>query len=356
MGYKISVVIPSAERRDLLRHCLESLKLQTLSDFETILVSDGAGDWASGLAKEYHCTLVSMPSRRGFAAAVNRGVASSQSQYVAVLNDDVQLDRDWLRLTSAVLDERPELAFCCGKIYRPDGIVLDNAGDAISLAGSAWRLGHGRKDSEEFNSPRPVFACPGTASLLRKNVFEKIGGFDEDFVAYLEDIDFSLRAARQGYRGFYLPQAKSWHWGGATSGGPESAFVFRCLTQNQLLILAKNYPWQLWLRWLPRIAWAQLLWAGMALRKNRFGAYLAGVGRFVRLLPKALRKRFPWRHDEITEFVARLRESEREIYADTSANGRSEKDAFWRLYFALFPPRQRHEASVKPGLGRLPVP
>jgi GT2 family glycosyltransferase len=356
MGHKISAVIPTAEQRDLLRQCLESLQHQSISDFEIILVSDGAGAQAGELAKEYRCTLIRMPTRRGFAAAVNRGVAAAHSEYVALLNDDVQLDRDWLRLTSAVLDERPDFAFCCGKIYRPDGITLDNAGDAIAIGGSAWRLGHGRKDSEAIDVPRTVFACPGTASLLRKSAFDKIGGLDEDFFAYLEDIDFSLRVARQGLRGLYLPQAKSWHWGGATSGGPESAFVFRYLTQNQLMILAKHYPWQLWLRFFPRIAWAQLLWAGMAIRKRRFGAYLAGIANFMRLLPSALRKRVPWRDDEIAEFIKRLRESEREIYADTSANGRSEKDTFWRLYFALFPPRQSHEASVKPGLGRLPVP
>jgi len=354
MGARISIVIPTIKRRELLRECLESLRLQTVSDFETILISDGAGEWSRELALEYGCKFLSFPKPRGFAAAINAGVAAAQSEYVVLLNDDVQLDRDWLKLTSSALEQRPELAFCCGKIYRPDGVVLDNAGDAISLAGSAWRLGLGRKDSEEFDSTRQVFACPGTATLVLRAVFDKLGGFDETFFAYLEDMDFSLRAARYGYRGLYLPLAKSIHRGGSTSGGPESKFVIRWMTQNQLLVLAKNYPWSLWLYLLPRIIWAQLLWAAMAVQKKRLGAYLAGVSGFFRLLPGALRSRRPWRHDEISEFFRLLKDSEHEIYNDVRAPDRSERDTFWRLYFALFPPRGP-APTVKPGLGRLPI-
>ena len=341
MSSKVSVIIPTAQRGDLLRECLESLRRQTFSDFETVVVSNGAGDWAGELGQEFGCTLLNFRQRIGFAAAVNAGVAASHSQYVALLNDDVQLSEDWLRLTSTLLDEWPDIGFCCGKIYHAEGMVLDNAGDAVSLAGSAWGLGHGRRDSAEFDLPRPVFAVSGAAALVRRNVLEQAGGLDEDFYAYLEDIDFSFRAARLGHRGFYLPQAKSYHWGGATSGGPESPGVFRLLTRNQLLILAKHYPWQLWLRLSPRIAWAQLLWAAMAIRKNLLWAYLKGVAGFFRLLPRALRKRHSWRRSERKELLTRLRESESEIYADTRASDRESRDAFWRLYFSFFPPGRR---------------
>jgi GT2 family glycosyltransferase len=341
MERTISVIIPTVRRQDLLRECLESLGRQTFSDFETILVSDGAGGWAAQVAGDYGCALVTLPHRRGFAAAVNAGVAASRSEYVLLLNDDVRLEPDWLRLASSLLDGRPDIAFCCGKIYGPDGVVLDNAGDALSLGGSAWRLGHGRPDSPEFDLERTVLGCPGTASLVRRKLFEALGGLDEDFFAYLEDIDFSLRALRRGLRGLYLPQAKCTHREGATSGGPESPFVFRYLTQNQLMILAKDYPWRLW----PRFAWAQLLWFGMAIRKNLFGAFLAGVWGFLRLLPRALRKRQPWRRNETAAFLARLRESEAAIAADLRSLDRVEHDTFWRLYFSLFPPRRKTKGA-----------
>ena len=342
MNAKISVIIPTAERRDLLRECLESLRRQTFPDFRTTIVSDGAGEWAAELAREFDASLVRLPQQRGFAAAINAGVKSSSgasaSQYLLLLNDDVVLSPDWLRLTSALLDAQPEVAFCCGKIYAPDGVTLDNAGDAVSLGGAAWRLGHGRKDCDEFNQTRPVLACSGTASLLRRSVFEELGGFDEDFISYLEDIDFSLRAARRGYRGMYVPQATSVHRGGATSGGPSSPAVFRLMTQNQLLILWKDYPWQLWLRLGLHMGWTKWLWAGMAISKGRFGAYLAGVAGCLRRMPRAFAKRRAWSRDERCEFLDRLRESDAQIYRDITAREPAARDMFWKLYYLFFPP------------------
>jgi GT2 family glycosyltransferase len=299
------------------------------------------------LAEAFACMLIKLPVNRGFAAGVNAGIVAACSPYIVVLNDDVELDRHWLERTVSFLDERPDIAFCCGKIHQADGVLLDNAGDALSLGGSAWRLGFGRKDNGQFDLPRPVWTVSGTATLFRRSAFEQIGQqvgqhggmFDEDFFSYLEDMDWSLRAARAGLQGFYLPQATCRHRGGATLGGADSAAVIRQLTQNQLLLLAKHYPAALLLRLAPRIAWAQILWALLAMRKMRFGAYLAGVAGFLRLLPGAIRRRVRSTPNERHALLARLRESEREIFADVSAPDRTERDTFWKLYFGLFPPR-----------------
>ncbi|MGH9784082.1 MAG: glycosyltransferase family 2 protein, partial [Terriglobia bacterium] len=198
----MSVVIPTWRRDDLLQNCLESLRRQTFTDFNAVVVSNGAGAWAERLAEAFACTLVTLPSNRGFAAGVNAGIKAGSSPYVLVLNDDVELERHWLDRTVSFLDERPEVSFCCGKIHQGDGVSLDNAGDALSLAGSSWRLGFGRKDTGQFDLPRPVWAVSGTATLFRRSAFEQVGQhvgiFDEDFFAYLEDMDWSLRAARAG--------------------------------------------------------------------------------------------------------------------------------------------------------------
>jgi len=367
---KVTVVIPTWKRGDLLRKCLESLRKQTFSDFEVVLVSNGGGEWVEELAREFVCRVIRFEENRGFAAGVNAGIAASRSVYVAILNDDVELGRAWLGRTTDLLDERQDVSFCCGKVYQvarqvarqaagqavrqAAGDTLDGAGDALSLGGSAWRLGYGRKDSPEFDVPRPLFAVSGTAALFRRSVLEQVGEFDEDFFSYLEDMDFSVRAMRAGHRGLYLPEAVCRHWGGATLGGPESATVFRLLTRNQLMLLAKHYPWSLLLRMAPRIAWAQLLWATMALRKMRLGAYLAGVVQFFLLLPRTLRKRRPWSKKEVGAFWTWLRESEEAIYADIWSRPRSGQDTFWRMYFLLFPPRANPATASRPGLGRLP--
>jgi len=357
---KVAVVIPTWRRDDLLKNCLQSLDRQTFTDFKTVVVSNAASDRAARAAEAAGCAVIRLPSNRGFAAAVNAGIAHARSQYVLVLNDDVELDPRWLETTVSFLDQRLEIFYCCGRIYQAGGLLLDNAGDALSLGGSAWRLGYGRPgvctpraglpssglhDSGAFDFPRPVWAVPATATLFRRTVFERIGPFDEDFFAYLEDMDFSLRAARAGLRGFYLPESKCLHQGSATLGGADSAMAIRLLTQNQLLLLAKQFPWGALLRLAPRIVWAQFLWAALALRKQRFGAYLAGLAGFVRLLPSAIRRRPPWHAHEAQTFLARLRASDREIYADVTAADRPERDTFWRLYFALFPPRGKPAAA-----------
>ena len=330
-------------------------------------MSNGAGDWVEQLAKEFGCELVKLPVNRGFAAAVNAGIAAGRSRYVTVLNDDVELDPHWLERTVAFLEAYRDVSFCCGKIFQADGVVLDDAGDALSLGGSAWRLGFGRKDSGEFDLPRVIWAASGTATLFRRSVFEQVGHevghevgkevgmFDENFFAYLEDMDFSLRAARAGLPGFYLPQATCRHRGSATLGGANSAPTFRLLTRNQLLLLVKHYPGSLLARLGPRIAWAQFLWALLAIRKKRFAAYLGGVAGFLRLLPRAVRQRGTFRPDQRHAFLARLKQSEREIHADVCAPDRTGRDTFWKLYFGLFPPRGKADASASAGLDHLPA-
>jgi GT2 family glycosyltransferase len=347
--HKVAVVIPTWRREDLLKNCLHSLDQQAFRNFRSVIVSNAASRQATLIGEAAGCTVIPLSSNRGFAAAVNAGITHTRQPYVLVLNDDVELDPHWLERTVSLLDEHPEISYCCGKIYQTGGLLLDNAGDALSLGGSAWRLGYGRpysrNGSGDFDFPRPLWAVSGTATLFRRTVFEKIGLFDESFFAYLEDMDFSLRAARAGLSGYYLPEATCRHLGGATLGGPVSAAVIRLLTQNQLLLLAGQFPARVLLRLSPRIAWSQILWAAMALRKLRFGAYLAGLAGFLRRLPQALRRRTPWRAEEAQAFLARLKASEREIYADVSAADRPCRDTFWRLYFALFPPRGKPEAA-----------
>lgn len=341
---KVAIVIPTWKRMDLLQKCLQSIEQQTVRDHETIVVSNGAAEWTARLAETAGCTVLDLPSNLGFAAGVNAGLAHGNSPYVLVLNDDVELDPKWLELTVSFLDKHPESSYCCGKIYQAGGALLDNAGDALSLGGSAWRLGFGRPASAEFDVPRPIWAVSGTATLFRRTVFQEIGTFDEDFFAYLEDMDFSLRAARAGFQGFYLPEAVSHHRGSATLG-PESPEVIRLLTRNQLILLAKHYPVSLLLRLAPRISWTQSLWLLRAIWNRRFGAYLMGLMGFLRLLSSSIRKRTGWSREASQALLDRLVISDREIFADIHAADRAERGRLLRMYFALFPPQGKRETA-----------
>jgi GT2 family glycosyltransferase len=325
----------------LLRKCLESLRRQSFADFEIVLVANGAGDWAESLAKEFGAKLVRFAENRGFAPAINAGIAASEPPLVLLLNDDVELDPAWLEKTTALLEEKPDISFCCGKIYQSDGRTIDNAGDALSMGGAAWRLGYGRADAPEFDVPRSLIAISMTAALFRRAVFDRIGLLDENFFSYLEDMDFSIRLWRAGLNGMYLPQATARHHGGASSAGDESAHVFQLMTQNQLALLSKHFPLALWLRLYPRIFWSQLLWSLMAFRKGRPGAYWLGGIRGSWISARTWLHRTAWRKSQRQAFLGWLRKSERAIYEDIFSRPRNERDSYWRMYFALFrAPRQ----------------
>jgi hypothetical protein len=210
------------------------------------------------------------------------------------------------------------------------------------MAGAACRLGHGRLDGSEFNHPNPLIAVSFTAALFRRAVFDQIGGLDEDFISYLEDMDFSIRLWRAGLRGLYLPTATARHHGGASYGGAESAATFRLLTRNQALLVMKHYPFRSLIRLFPRLFAAKFLWFGMALRKGLLGAWVSGIFAGLRAYPKLARKRTAMRSDGSQNFLVWLRESECAIYDDISARPRNDQDTYWRLYFALFHPRGKH--------------
>jgi GT2 family glycosyltransferase len=185
-----------------------------------------------------------------------------------------------------------------------------------------------------------------TATLFRRQVFDRIGMLDEDFVSYLEDTDFSIRLWRAGLRGIYLPQATALHHGGASSGGAEAALAFKLLTRNRQAILMKHYPVGTLYRLLPRMWYSDALWMGMAIRKKLFGAWLSGAFGFFPSYPRFLRKRLgAWPRDG-RAFRAWLRESERAIYEDISARPRERQDTYWRMYFSLFRPRRPASAAA----------
>lgn len=332
----VSIVIPTWLRGDLLRKCLESIRKQSYSDFEIILISNGAGPWADELAKEFSSRIIHFPNNRGYAAAVNAGIRASDSAYVIVLNDDVELDPDWVRCTTQWMDAHPECSFCCGKIRQANGKLLDNVGDAISLGGLAWRLGSGRKDTGQYDTVRRIAAISGTAALFRRSAFDKAGIFDEDFVSYLEDVEWSIRAARCGLKGEYLPYAECVHHGSATLGKKSSA-VFELSMRNQLRLLVMHYPWQWYFQWAHRIALAQLHWLLVADSGHLLGAYMKGVIGFIRDFRKTLEKRRPWLPEDRNRILQLIKESEIDFFQDVTADDRPLRGAFWKLYFFPIP-------------------
>lgn len=334
-GSRTVALIPNWNGAGRLERCLASLASQRGATAEVLVIDNASSDDSAEAAARTGARVLRLPENRGFAAAINTGVADTESEFIAVVNNDVELDPGWLQALVAALERHPECGMVTGRtLVRGEEGTLDGVGDALSLGFAAARLGYGRPDGPGYRQERPVLAVSGAASLIRRDVFRRIGGFEEAFFAYLEDVDFCLRAQLAGFQARYIPEAVAWHEVSASSGGGRHLHprVAAWLTAHQLL-LAARYARRGNLRVvLPRIFLVQGLWAARLLFGGLALAWLRGLFRAVTRLPRLRRWTFPPGAGP-ERLVELLRASEAQIYADRAAH-----ETFWRLYFRLFPP------------------
>jgi GT2 family glycosyltransferase len=339
----VTIAIPSLHRPDLTARCLEFIQQQTLpADEWEVIVIENEAQPGSILPDPLplNTRRIELPTNEGTTGSINRAVAMSQSRYVLLLNNDVELQSDCVEKLVRALDADAKLGFATGKLLRATQRThLDGAGDAMLMAGASYRLGHFDRDDGQYDCPRTVLSGCGAAVLYRREVFELCGPLDENFFAYLEDVDIALRAQLLGYTGAYLPDAVAYHIGSATLGDVLHPRIVECLTRNQIYLLAKDYPRPVFWRLLPRIAVYQGLWLSYAARKHAFSAWLRGWWAGLRGWSRMRRKHrelMAKRRINDNEFLARLRESERQIYDWQQSQSAGERSGLLTFYFRLF--------------------
>lgn len=320
----VTAVIPNLNGARRLPAIIADLRAQTHPIDEIVVADDGSSDGSAEVAAELGARVVSLGRTRGFTAAVNAGIRASSTELVAVVNNDVSLAPDWLRrLHDAIAKDGAP--FASGKLLRtaaPE--LLDGSFDAICRGGCAWRCGAGRPDGPLWSVPGPVLLPPFTAVLLRRAYFTDLGGLDEQFGSYLEDVEFGLRSASKGYTGLYVPEAVGRHEGSATLGH-WSPVTVRLIARNQLLLLARHYPGPLLVRFGWPIAVSHLLWGLVALRHGAGLAWVRGKIDGLRMFSSCRRM-----GDERIADI--LGSSERQIRELQKESG---WDLYWRIYFAL---------------------
>jgi GT2 family glycosyltransferase len=276
----------------------------------------------------------------GFAGAVNAGIRSSHGRWIAVLNNDTELQGDWLAECVRAIQNHPAAAFFACKILGfADRNRLYSAGDCYLRGGIGYRRGQELRDREDYQKECEVFSASACAALYRREALDEIGGFDERFFAYLEDIDLGLRLQAAGHRGYYVPRAVAYHHGGATSGGEFSPLAVRLRTRNSLLLLLKNMPMLMFLRCLPMIALTQLSWLVRVVAHKRVASYFRGLGGAFLLAPAMVRERAGpdrgWK-DTRRNFWQRLLQSESLARRDFVPPPEEPVSVFLKWYFRLF--------------------
>jgi GT2 family glycosyltransferase len=294
-GAPVAVVVPSWNSARLLPDCLGSLEEQGIP-LEVLVVDNGSSDGSLAYLEREGVPHLALPENVGFARAMNLGAAEVQAEAVLALNADTVVEPGAVAALLAALEADPSLGGVQPRILQTEeGADLDSArlysaGQALTRDGRALELGAGEPQSRRFLAGREVFGVCGAACLLRRQLFERLGGYDERYFSFYEDVDLNVRARIAGHRFAYVPEAVVWHLGNAswTAAAPRpSAWNARLVARNRIATQAKFMP----LRALPRILAVEAGALLRATRQGRFRATLRGKLEGLRLLPAMLRER-----------------------------------------------------------------
>jgi N-acetylglucosaminyl-diphospho-decaprenol L-rhamnosyltransferase len=323
----VTAVVPHWNRRDLLAALLDNLLAQQRRFDEIIVVDNGSTDGSADVARGRGARVIQLEHNAGFAAAVNRGIEASHSDWIGIINNDVTLAGEWLRVMLEAAS-RDDPWFVAGKILSADNpAILDGAFDEVSRGACAARCGAGKRDAAIWNQPRSIRIAPMTAALFRTRLFQLVGNLDEVFGSYMEDAEFGIRCALGGYAGAYAPAAVAFHQGSATLGKWSADSVWR-ISRNQLLLAVKHFAGQ------PRlpILTGQALWGLLAARHGCGWAFLRG-----KVAGWKDRRLFGPRDADAgrkKRLSSILEASEKEIIELGRQTG---LDSYWRGYFWLLP-------------------
>lgn len=291
---RLTVVMPNYNGRALLETMLASLARQTLAPGRVVVVDDCSEDDSRDYLRVHWpaVRVVALARRGGVSAALNACLAAATTELVGLFNNDMELAPDCLAELVAELDRHPGLGSVTPKMLDfTDRTVLDGAGDALSWRGGGRRRGHGQPDTGRYDRAREVFGPCGGAALYRRSALETVGGFDESYYAYYEDIDWAFRAQLLGLRCRYVPGAVLYHRGSATLGRGMSEFNGYHLWRNPIWLIAKCYPAGALVRHAPALARGQAGNLYTALRERRLRTWLRAMRDALAGLPAALGKR-----------------------------------------------------------------
>ncbi len=245
MPVSVSVIIVNWNSGNLLAECVKHVKVQTVQPAQILIVDNASSDNSLAGISEFgaNIKLLRLNTNIGFSAANNFALSECDTDLIVLLNPDVFPAADWLeRLVEAANNHPDVAAFGSRQLSQNDHDILDGTGDIYHVSGLAWRNRHGEKQHKRDLITREIFSPCAAAALYRRSVLNDVGGFDEDFFCYLEDVDIGFRMRLAGHKSLYVPEAVVYHVGSASTGDQWSDFAVYHGFRNVVWVFIKNIP------------------------------------------------------------------------------------------------------------------
>lgn len=255
-----SVIIVSYNAEKFIADCLRSVFNSHNKNFEVVVVENGSSDRSlkilENLQKKFSFKLIKNSLNLGSCRARNQGVKASSGEYIIFLDDDVVVDKNLIGKYVAAFEKDRTIGSIHGKSLNLERKGnFDSAGELFDSFGFLQDRAGGAKDNGQFDCISPIVSGKACSCAYRRNIFEKIGGFDEDFFFLVEEPDLDMRVWLSGYKVIFLPKAVCWH-AFNTSFKNRIKYYSNYLVRyygarNYLLMHLKNWEWRTILKILP---------------------------------------------------------------------------------------------------------
>lgn len=243
---KIDIVIPNYNGELFLKNCINSiLSTDNIGYVDKIIIIDNnSQDKSLDSVNSSNAPIIIEKNNEnyGFAKAVNQGIKMSTNEYILLLNNDTIVEDGFIHSLIECIRSSNEIFSVSSKMLQYHNLnLIDDAGDFYNILGWARKRGDG-KSSNLLTEKKNIFSACAGAALYNRKVFDEIGYFDENFFAYLEDIDIGYRAQIFGYKNIYCPDAIVHHIGSGTTGSKYNEFKVKLSGRNNIYLIYKNMP------------------------------------------------------------------------------------------------------------------
>lgn len=289
---QVSFIVVNWNGESYIKDCLDSLLNQSFTDFEIIFADNCSTDNSVVFVKHHYPDLVFVELDRnyGFAGGNNRGYQYAAGEYIALVNNDAVLCREWLQHMIGTLLDDDRIGCCASKIIIAGTDTIDSVGDIFTTAFSGTKQGE-FESAQDFNTPKEVHGACAAAAIYRKSMLDQIGFFDEDFFLNHEDTDLNMRIWLAGWKCRYVPKAIAYHQVNRTIGTMSYTSVYH-FSRNTLWVWIKNTPLRFLLTHFPqRIVYEVSGFVLFCLIHGKWSPYLKGKYDAVKGLPRMIRKR-----------------------------------------------------------------